>query len=308
MPPPHQRRADDNGSGAYPRRGDRQDGRRRSRRHAGRRRHRRVLRQSGHLGNALRRRARPLGRHAMRARPVRGRGDRCGRRLLPDEPPARGHPSASRPRIGQRRRQPAQCQEGGLGCGQRRGRARHLPHRLQRAAHRRHRGPCAAGIALGPHDAQRAGAEHRRCGCRERSAPGRRQDFDPDRARRHRLGTECRSARHGPSAVTRQGGFARLDRGSGQSLARRCRQPAADRRPGGNGARQADRRGDRRQDRLQVALADLQCAHGARCGPRGSRPRALCRRPGDRSAQRHRTGRTVRHAPTRVELRLPGPC
>ena len=72
----------------------------------------RVLHQSRHVGDAFRRRARQGRRHALRARPVRGRGHRRGRRLLPHGRQARRDAAASRPGPRQRPRQPAQREQG----------------------------------------------------------------------------------------------------------------------------------------------------------------------------------------------------
>ena len=67
-----------------------------------------VLRQPGHVGDALRRRARRRARDARRARALRGRRDRRRRRVRPHGRPARGDAAAPRARARQRARQPAQ--------------------------------------------------------------------------------------------------------------------------------------------------------------------------------------------------------
>ena len=66
--------------------------------HPGRRRRGRLLRQPGHLGDALRRRAGRRPRDARRADPVRGRGHRRRRRVRADGRPPGRHAAAPRAR------------------------------------------------------------------------------------------------------------------------------------------------------------------------------------------------------------------
>ena len=153
----------------------------------GRGRRGRLLRQSRHLGDAFCRSAGPRRGHALRARPVRRRGDGRRRRLLPHEGDAGLDAAASRPRPRQRPCQSAQRQEGEFRHRQHRRPARGLSHRLQRAADLGHRRPGAADVGLGPHFAgcKIGGARRRRRDRRGQKLAA--ADRDPDPARRYRV-------------------------------------------------------------------------------------------------------------------------
>ena len=151
------------------------------------RRRGRLLRQSRYLGDAFCRSAGPRRWHALRARPVRRRGDGRCRRLFPHEGNACLDAAASRSWPCQRPCQSAQRQEGEFRHRQHRRPARGLSHRLQRAADLGHRRPGAADVGLGPHLAGRkiGGARWR---CRHRRGQKfAATDRDLDPARRYRM-------------------------------------------------------------------------------------------------------------------------
>ncbi len=112
-----------------------------------RRRH--LFLQSRHLGDALRRRTRPGARHALYPGPVRGRGDRIGRRLRAHVGQAGGDAAALWAGPRQRSRQPAQRAARADADRQHRGRPGDLPSPERRAADRRYRGLGARRIGLG---------------------------------------------------------------------------------------------------------------------------------------------------------------
>ena len=173
--------------------------------------------------------------------------------------------AASRPRPRQRPRQPAQRQEGQFRHRQHRRPARHLPHRLQRAADLRHRGPGAADVGLG---ADLAGCEVRRRATapprspRPASAPAQIATLilPADTAWNEADGIAQVPAEHAsapsysPQAVD----------DAAQGAARRRADAAADDRQRADRARAGAGRADRRQDRLQGDGPDLQSADGAR--------------------------------------------
>ena len=131
--------------------------------------------QPRHLGDALRRGTRPRARHALRARPVRGRGDRRRRRLRAHGRQAGGDAAALRPGPRQRPRQPAQRAPRRDADRQHRRRPGDLPPPARRAADRRHRGLGARRLRLGAHrhDVARPWAPMPPWRCRpRRSHPG----------------------------------------------------------------------------------------------------------------------------------------
>ncbi len=174
----------------------------RARPHAGRVRRRHLLHESGHLGDALRRRARRGARDAGRARPLRRSGHGRRRRLRPHGRPARGDAAAPRPRPRQRARQPAQRAQGAHSRRQHRRRPRDLPQAVRRAARVRHRHRRPQRVALHPlvvgdrRGRQRRG-RHRRGGARPARA-GR----DPRAARRHLVGRRrCTGGAEAPRSL-----------------------------------------------------------------------------------------------------------
>ena len=113
-----------------------------------------VLHEPGHVGDAVRRRARRRSRDARRPRAVRRRRDRRGRRVRPHGRQARGDAAAPRPRSRQRPREPAQRAPGPHADRQHRRRPGDVPPGVRRAAHLRHRRARAQRVGLDPrHDA-----------------------------------------------------------------------------------------------------------------------------------------------------------
>ena len=84
-----------------------------------------------------------------RAVPVRGRGDRRGRRIRPDDRPPGGGAAAPRPWPCERARQPAQRPPRAHAATRDRRRSRHLPQAIRRAAGVRHRRPRRNGLPAG---------------------------------------------------------------------------------------------------------------------------------------------------------------
>ena len=158
-------------------------------------RRRYLLLQSRHVGDALRRRARPGARHALRARTVRGRGDRRGRRLRAHVGQAGGDAAALRAGPRQRARQPAQRAARTDADRQHRRRPGDLPSPERRAADRRHRGLGARRLGLGA-DGNLIRDGGRRC--RRGGAGGAhpsRTDRHADPAVRHLVGRGRRGRR-----------------------------------------------------------------------------------------------------------------
>src|SRR5579875_3730902 len=155
--------------------------------HAGRGRGRGVLRQPRHLRDAFRRGARPRPRHALRARPVRGRRHRRRRRLRPHGRQAGRHPAASGAGAGQRHGQSAQRQQGFDADRQHRRRPRHLSPPLRRTADLRHRERGPHRLALGQDRRGGAHARRRRGGRDRRRAHAAGAGRHPDPAGRYGL-------------------------------------------------------------------------------------------------------------------------
>ncbi len=141
--------------------------------HAARCRRGSLLHESRHLGNALRRGAGPRARHALRAGPVRRRGDRRGRRLRAHRAQARGHAAAPGAGARQRPREPAQRPARRRRDRQHRRRSRHLSPAVRHPAHLGRHRRREAHVALGALGAVRRGA-----------ASGRRAARSPPRCRR----------------------------------------------------------------------------------------------------------------------------
>jgi hypothetical protein len=121
-------------------------------RHAAGQRCRCLLRQSRHVRNAFRRGARPQAADALRARPVRGRSHRRGRRLRPHGRQTGGDAAALRARHGQRPRQHAQRQARLDPDDQRGRRPCDLPSPARCTVDQRHREPGPADVAIrAPH-------------------------------------------------------------------------------------------------------------------------------------------------------------
>jgi glycolate oxidase len=174
-----------------------------------RRRRRRVLHQSRHVRDALRRRPRRGARDAGILA-----SSRVSRPPRPTATPAwpTGRRDAAPPRSGprQRLRQPAQRPPGPHADRQHRRRPRHVPHAVRRAARERHRavaGACSAWV----HARWNPTRSRRRCRCGRcgQDRAGSRGDADP--ARRRVLARVARTGR------------------AGRAHARRCAPPCRDR-------------------------------------------------------------------------------
>ena len=147
----------------------------------GRLRGRRVLREPGHVGDALRRRARL---RCPRCAPVLGlfegvvSGAADGYARMADKPAATLLHLGPGP--DQRARQRAQRAQGAHADGQRRRRSRDLSQALRRAAHVGRRRPGAPALAFRAHDAlaERSRARRRRRGGRGVCAAGTDRDAD----------------------------------------------------------------------------------------------------------------------------------
>ena len=170
--------------------------------------------QSGHLGDAFRRRAGPDPGHALRARPVRGRGDRRRRRLRAGRGQAGGDPAALRARARQRPGQPAQRAPRLDADRQHRRRPGDLSPAQRPAADRRHRGLGAGRLRLGAHRDRRRHRRGRRSGGRAggdgRAGPDRHPDpplrhlLERGRGRRRAAARACRRRSPPPTRSTRR--------------------------------------------------------------------------------------------------------
>ncbi len=157
-----------------------------------------MLRESRHVGDALRVRDRSCRRDAAGARIVRGCRDRDGRRVRAHGGTPGGDVAPPRARLGQRARQPPQCAPCRLADREHRRRPRHVSRPVRRAVDVGHRGVRAPGVGLAARiDECRVGGG-RRCPCGAGGPSGARPDRDADRAGRRGVasgGGSCRSAR-----------------------------------------------------------------------------------------------------------------
>ena len=205
--------------------------------------------------------------------------------------------AASRSRPRQRRGQPAQRQEGGLGHRQHRGRARALSHQVRHAAHRRHRRHRAAVLALGEDlaDVEDRGERRRAAIQAARVAPGQIATLilPADTAWGEADGVADTPETPPPQKPANEDGRRRR-----QGAEERPVGDAVHRRPRVARARPRACRQDRRQDRLPGAGGRRHGAHRARRGPRAGAAPALRRRDGAGDAEGHQA-HGARAAPRR---------
>ncbi|CAA9226058.1 MAG: Thiamine pyrophosphate-requiring enzymes, partial [uncultured Acetobacteraceae bacterium] len=265
----------------------------------------RVLLQSRHQRDALRRGPGPRARDALRARLAGERRHRLRRRLLAHGREAGRDPAPLRPRPRQRTRRIARRPPRPQRHRQRGGRPGHLPSALRRAAHRRHRGLGPRRLRLGA-DLHEVGARRgRRRRRRAGGAHGARTGRHPGPA----FGLLLERGRCGRARLAGAGRPAgRPDRGP-RRRARPAREeeradPPRRPRPARRGA--ALRQPDRRRHRRPADGGGLERPHPARARPAAAGARALSRAAGHR-------GPEVGGAPDRGErqgahrlLRLPG--
>ncbi len=242
----------------------------------------------------------------MRAWAVRGRRHRSRRRLWPDDGPARGDPAASRPRSGERARQPAQRQARRHADHQYRRRAFDRASSARRAADERHRNARPADVGVRAPDRQR---RVDRAGCR--GCLGRKlgeRHRDADLAGGYGLvGAISRgSARQAFAAAAARSRSGQVQ-GGRRSFAQRL-QGGADVVWAGFARRCACRcRKDLRQDRRAAVCAGRQRAHRARARSGADREDILRLGAGSCRIGRARHDRADRRQGAGHVLWLPNP-
>ena len=244
----------------------------------------------GHLRDALRGGARRRARHAGRPLPLRGSGHRRRRRLRQGGRATGRHSAPPRPGAGQRPGQPAQRPAGPHSDRQHRGRPRHVPHPLRRAARIRHR-------------------VHREAVSGWYRSTARADDVGGRRRRRRSSGLRASRVRRHAGAAGRRLVVRVVHRPEhAQAPCATCGRAPGHRRRGGQGSalRRADRTPpgragapSRRPPRGQPGRRDHRCRIVRRDVP--SQPRTWRRHPGRRKVGlpgRDGAGPTRRSAPS----------